>query len=278
LSKVVSRILALVLGVLLLAGPARAADTAVPKALDGIDIEDRTGSAIPTSVVLRDQNGAEVTVGKYLRDGKPAILLLAYFECPMLCSLVINGLLHGMQQMTSLTAGRDFRVIVVSFDARDTVEKGRDKRASYLGAYGRPVEGDGWDFAIGAPSEVKRLADAVGFHYRWDEKTGQFAHAAGAFVLTPDGKLSRTLYGIAFSGKDLNLALREAGNGKIGGIVDRVLLFCFHYDPLAGSYTLAARRLMMVAGVITVMGLTVLLLRLRRGERVRIARTAGQST
>jgi protein SCO1/2 len=273
--RAVALISMLLLGALLLGGPARAADTAIPKQLEGIGIEDHTGATVPKDVKLYDPSGREVTVGSYLRDDKPLLLLLAYYECPMLCSLVINGLLQGMKD-TSLSVGADYRVLVVSFDARDTVEIARKKREAYVGAYGRKVEGDGWDFTVGGAAEVKRLADAVGFRYRWDEKTEQFAHAAGAFVLTPDGRISRTLYGISFPSKNLGLALREAAGGKIGGIVDRVLLFCFHYDPLAGSYVLASARLMKAAGLVMVIGLLVLLLRLRRSERVRIARAAGQ--
>ena len=256
--------------------PARAhADTEIPRSLRGIDIEDLTGHDVPRDVKLRDQNGQDFTLGDRLGGGKPTLLLLAYYQCPMLCSMVINGLTTGMKEI-ALTAGADYRVLVVSFDGRDTVEIARAKRQAYLAVYGRPVAGDGWDFAVGDPAEVKRLADAVGFHYRWDAETDQFAHAAGAFVLTPDGRLSRTLYGMSFTGKLLELSLVEGAQGKIGGAVDRFLLFCFHYDPNVGSYVLATQRLMKAGGVVTIFGLLFWLIRLRRGERGRIVRAVEQ--
>jgi len=256
--------LALVFAALVPARPASAKDTAVPAELQGIDIEDRQGVPLPRDIALRDQSGRAVVVGDYLDGKRPVVLVLAYYECPMLCTLVINGALDEMKKLR-WTAGDEYRVVVVSFDPRDTTASAARKRMNYLDAYGRPVAEKGFDFLVGDGAQVKALASAAGFHYRWDEDTKQFAHAAGAFVYTPDGRLSRTLYGITFPG--LKLALLEASEGKIGTVVDRVLLFCFHYDPLARGYVIATMRLVRASGVVTLSVLALWLFRFWRRER-----------
>ncbi|MFS8068316.1 MAG: SCO family protein [Byssovorax sp.] len=243
---------------------ASAKDTDVPVELQGIDIEDRQGAELPRDIALRDQSGRAVTIGDYLDGERPVMLVLAYYDCPMLCTLVINGALEEMKKLR-WTAGDEYRVVVVSFDPRDTTESAAKKRLNYLDAYGRPVAEKGWDFLVGDEAQVKALAAAAGFHYRWDEGQKQFAHAAGAFVYTPDGRLSRTLYGIMFPG--LKLALLEASEGKIGTVVDRVLLFCFHYDPLARGYVIATTRLVRASGALTLAALALWLLRFWRRER-----------
>lgn len=243
---------------------ASAKDTSVPVELEGIDIEDRQGALVPRDIALRDQSGRAVTIGDYLDGKRPVMLVLAYYDCPMLCTLVINGALEEMKKLP-WTAGNEYRVVVVSFDPRDTTESAAKKRLNYLDAYGRPVADKGWDFLVGDEAQVKALAAAAGFHYRWDEGQKQFAHAAGAFVYTPDGRLSRTLYGITFP--SLKLALLEASEGKIGTVVDRVLLFCFHYDPLARGYVIATTRLVRASGALTLAALALWLLRFWRRER-----------
>lgn len=256
--------LTLAVAVLAPARPASAKDTAIPAELQGIDIEDRQGAPLPRDIALRDQSGRAVTIRDYLDGKRPVVLVLAYYECPMLCTLVITGALDEMKKL-KWTAGDEYRVVVVSFDPRDTIESAAKKRMNYLDAYGRPVAEKGFDFLVGDETQVKALASAAGFHYRWDEDTKQFAHAAGAFIYTPDGRLSRTLYGITFPG--LKLALLEASEGKIGTVVDRVLLFCFHYDPLARGYVLATTRLVRASGVVTLAVLALWLLRFWRRER-----------
>jgi protein SCO1/2 len=247
---------------------ASAKDTSVPAELQGIDIEERPGSPLPRDIALRDQGGRPVMVGEYLDGKRPVVLILAYYECPMLCTLVITGALEEMKKLR-WTVGEEYRVVVVSFDPRDTAESAARKRLNYLDAYGRPVAEKGWDFLVGDEAQVKALAAAAGFHYRWDEGTKQFAHAAGAFVYTPDGRLSRTLYGITFSG--LKLALLEASEGKIGTVIDRVLLFCFHYDPLARGYVIATTRLVRASGALTLAALALWLFRFWRRERKALA-------
>lgn len=252
---------------------ARAGEPELPQELVGVDIEERPGAVVPADVRLRDGQGREVTLGSYFDGQRPVVLVLAYYDCPMLCTLVVNGLMQGMKDI-EWTAGKEYRVVVVSFDPRDTPEVAQKKREAYVGAYGRPVAERGWDFLVGDEAQVRRLADAVGFHYRWDETQKQYAHAAGAFVLTPEGKLSRTLYGIAFPPKDLRLALLEASENKLGSTWGRVLLFCFHYDPTARGYVLASRRLMMAFGALTVLVLAGFLVRQWRIEKRRASKPA----
>ncbi|AKT43931.1 SCO family protein [Chondromyces crocatus] len=245
---------------------AKPVDNTLPKELEGIGIEDRPGAELPRDVLMRDQDGREVRLGDYLTPGKPVVVVLAYYQCPMLCSMVLNGVLNAMKE-TAWTAGKEYRMLVVSFDPRDTVELARQKRETYVSAYGRDVGDRAFDFVVGDEANVRRLADAVGFGYRWDEATEQYAHAAGAFVVTPEGKLSRTLYGVAFPESTLRLALVEAGQGTIGTTLDRVILFCFHYDPKEGGYVVATWRLMRAGGAVTVLLLGGLLLRFWRRER-----------
>ncbi|WP_434043443.1 MULTISPECIES: SCO family protein [Sorangium] len=261
-------LLALVVATVTPARSARAADTTIPTELVGVDIEERPGAMLPRELRLRDQSGQEVELGRYATGDKPLVLVLGYYECPMLCSLVLNGVLQAMKE-TDWAAGTEYRTLVVSFDPRDTPDVARKKRANYIEAYGRPVSGDGFDFLVGDEASVRALANTVGFGYRWDETTKQYAHAAGAFVFTPDGRLSRTLYGISFPQKNFSLALREAGSGKVGSAWDRVLLFCFHYDPNARGYVLATKRLMKASGAVTVVLIGLWLIRFWRNERSR---------
>ncbi|WP_437966394.1 SCO family protein [Sorangium sp. So ce260] len=271
MSRPLSALLALLALVVATATPARsarAADTTIPTELVGVDIEERPGAVLPRELRLRDQSGQEVELGRYAAGDKPLVLVLGYYECPMLCSLVLNGVLQAMKE-SAWSADKEYRTLVVSFDPRDTPDVARKKRANYIEAYGRPITGNGFDFLVGDEASVRTLASTVGFGYRWDETTEQYAHAAGAFVFTPDGRLSRTLYGISFPQKNFGLALREAGSGLVGSAWDRVLLFCFHYDPNARGYVLATRRLMMASGALTVVLIGLWLIRFWRIERSR---------
>lgn len=271
-ARLSSAVLAFALALVVLAATRRAdADTELPKELVGIDIQDRPGATVPRDVRLTASDGRAVVLGDYFDDRRPVILILAYYACPMLCSLVMNGMLTGMKSVRP-SVGTDYRLLVVSFDPRDTSDIARAKRAAYANAYGRPTDATSFELFTGEPAEVRRLADAVGFGFRWDAATEQFAHAAGAFVATPRGRLSRTLYGVTFPPKDLELSLVEASDGKIGGALSRVLLFCFHYDPNARGYVLASMRIMKASGLVTVAVLAAWLLHLWRSERRRTAR------
>jgi len=237
----------------------------VPRPLQGIEIVDKRGTVLPGSLHFHDQEGRDVTLGSYF-DGKPTIFVMAYYECPMLCTIVLNGLNAGLRDL-AWKPGKEFRVVTVSFDTkRDTPAAAKAKRAKYLEAYGRPIDERGWDFLVGDEENVVAFAKAVGFGYRWDDKTQQFAHAAGIFVVAPDGRLSNTLLGIQFPKRDLRLALTEAAQGKLGSAWDRVMLLCYHYDPNEHSYVLAGRRFMKAGGTLSALVLGVFLARLWRRE------------
>ena len=268
--------LAIALALVARPAPARA-DTELPREFVGIDIEDKAGASLPGDVRLRTSEGRPVLLGDYVDGKRPVVLVLAYYGCPSLCSLVLNGAMNAMKGIRP-SAGADYRFLVVSFDGRDTSEVAKAKRASYVGAYGRPTDAGSFEFFTGEAAEVRRLADAVGFRFRWDAATEQFAHAAGAFVATPDGRLSRTLDGVSFPPKDLELSLLEASGGKIGGALGRVLLFCFHYDPNARGYVLASMRLMQASGFVTLAVLAAWLLHFWRIERRRTAREQATTT
>jgi protein SCO1/2 len=236
----------------------------VPRPLQGIEIVDKRGAELPKSLHFTNQDGKDVTLGSYL-DGRPVVLVMAYYECPMLCTVVLNGLNAGLKDL-AWKPGKEFRVVTVSFDKRDTVAAAKKKRDVYLQAYGRPVDDRGWDFLVGDEANVVELAKAIGFGYRWDAKTEQFAHAAGAFIVTPNGKLSTTLLGINFPERDLRLSLTEASEGKLGSTWDRVMLLCYHYDPNEHSYVLAGKRFMRAGGTLSALALLVFLARLWRRE------------
>ncbi len=240
----------------------------VPEELQGIGIEDKAGAEIPRDITLTGSDGRELIVGEYLDTDKPLILVLAYYGCPMLCSLVLNGTMDTLKAIPE-SAGKDFRVLVVSFDPRDKVEVAKGKRASYVEAYGREVDPQAFEFAIGSEAEVARLADAVGFRFRWSEAENQYAHAAGIFVITPDGKLSQALTGIRYEPTDVSGALSEAKKGAWHSPLKSALLYCFQFNPRTGKYVLVAGRAMQVAAGVSVLGLAFLLFRLSRTSRSR---------
>lgn len=244
------------------------AEEAIPAELEGVGIEERQGAAVPLEVPLTDHRGRLVRLSRFFEGGKPVVLVLAYYQCPMICGLLIHGMTEGLKDL-AWTAGKEYRLVVLSFDPRESASVASDKRESYLEEYGRGVAEPGFDFLVGEEGSIRQVADSVGFQYRWDEPTQQYAHATGAFVLTPEGKLSRTLPGISFSPGDLRLALLEASQGKLGGAWDQVLLLCFHYDPDARGYVLAARRVMTAGGALAILalgGFVALLWRRERGE------------
>ena len=225
----------------LAAASALAVDPPPPKILQRAGFEQRLGATVSPDLVLRDETGAPFRLGDHF-GGRPIILNLAYFECPMLCTLVVNGLMDSMKQLP-FAVGQEYEVLTVSFNHRETPALAAEKKANYLKQFGRPQAGAGWHFLTGDEAAVKALCDAVGFSFQYDEKTKQYAHASGIVVLTPQGRVSHYFYGVQFDPKDLRLALVESSAGKIGTPVDQLLLFCFHYDPVMGRYS---------AGVMTV--------------------------
>lgn len=240
----------------------------LPAALEAVGIEEHLGATLPLDVKLTDHEGRTGTLGERFGHGRPVILTLGYYGCPMLCGVVLNGLVEGLRGL-KFEPGKDFDIVTVSIDPDEDAALAAQKRESFHEELGRPADRAGWSFHVATADQSRRLADAVGFEYRWDERTKQWAHAAAIFVVTPDGRVSRYLYGIEYPPASLKLALVEAGEGKLGNTVDRLLLYCFHYDPAAGSYVFFATNVMKLGGLLTLVGLGGFLLHLWRGNRRR---------
>ncbi len=230
--------------------PGTANDT--PAELEDIDIKDRLGEKVDLDAKLIDHNGKEVTLRDYTKNGRPILLSLAYYSCPSLCNFHLNGLNDAFKQMKE-PLGKEFNLVVVSFDPKETATLAGAKRDSYLRAYDRPDGNDGWHFLTGPGPTTAALAESVGFKYRWDEAQQQYAHAAAAFAIAPDGTITRYLYGIVFDPTTVRLSMLEASKGKIGNAIDKLILFCFHYDPKANRYTLAAFNVMRAGGVLVLL-------------------------
>jgi protein SCO1/2 len=222
-----------------------------PSALTGVTIEQRLNSQLPLDATFKDEYGQTVPLGKYFGK-RPVVLALVYYECPMLCTQILNGMVRAAKVMT-FTPGKDYDVVAISFDARETPKQALLKKTVYMKDYGHPETADGWHFLTGDPDAIKRVTDTVGFKYRWDVYTATFAHASAIYVLTPDGKLSKYFYGIEYSPKDMRLGLVEASQNKIGNAVDQILLFCYHFDPTSAKYTFLAMGILRAAGAATVL-------------------------
>ncbi len=225
--------LALALGA---AAPAPAAEPGeVPSILQNVEIVEHLGDRVPLEAAFRDQQGRTVTLGELLSGDKPVVMALVYYECPMLCGLVLGGLARGMRE-TGLELGRDFRALAVSFDPREKPGLALVRQTAYLQSMGRPEATAEWRFLTGDEPQIRKVTESVGFKYAYDEATKQFAHAAAIMVLAPGGKISRYLYGVEYPGRDLRLALVEAGQGRVGTSFDKFLLTCYRYDPAARRY------------------------------------------
>lgn len=219
----------------------------LPAALQGVGIQQKLDQQVPLNLEFRDEAGRAVQLSSFFH-GKPVLLALVYYRCPMLCTQILNGVASSLKAV-SFEPGQDFEVVSVSFDPKDTPELAGAKKLSYLRRYGRPGTANGWHFLTGDPANIKALTDAVGFHYKYDAASDQFAHASGIMILTPEGRLSRYFYGVEFAPRDVRLGLVEASANKIGNSVDEALLFCFHYDPATGKYGAIAINMLRAAGV-----------------------------
>jgi protein SCO1 len=248
-------------------------DNGLPAQLRGVGIEQRLNAQVPMDLVFHDESGNNVRLGDCCQR-KPTILVLVYYSCPRLCTRVLSGLLDGLTGLKSFDIGDKFNVVTVSFDPRETPELAAAKKQAYVGSYGRSGAEKGWHFLTGNESSIKQLTDAVGFHYTYDPVLQQFAHASGIMILTPTGKIARYFYGIDYSPSELRLGLVEAADNKIGTPVDQIMLFCFHYDPTTGKYGLAVLNFVRVLGAATLVGLGIMFVALRRGERQRRQITA----
>ncbi|MBD3402815.1 SCO family protein [candidate division GN15 bacterium] len=225
-----------------------------PKDFEGMGVNEHLGEQIPLDLTFTDHTGQQVKLEKYFNQGKPVILTLVYYNCPMLCNLILNGVTEGMAGL-DFDAGQDYEVVTISFNPRETAELAAAKRKNYLQELGRPDAPDGWTFHVSPDEQVKQLADAVGFEYAWNDERQEYGHPSAIFVLTEDGRISRYLYGISFQPRDLRLSLLEASEGKIGNTLDKLILFCFHYDPDARGYVVFAGNVMRLGGVVTLFAL-----------------------
>lgn len=240
---------------------------ALPGALQGVGIEQRLDDQVPLDLTFRDEAGRDVPLSSFFHAGKPVLLALVYYRCPMLCTEILNGVESGLKAV-SLEPGRDFEVLSVSFDPKDTPELAASKKQLYLRRYRRPGTANGWHFLTASEGNSRALADAVGFHYKYDPKTDQYAHASGIMILTPDGHISKYFYGVEYSPTDLRLGLVEASQNKIGTPADQILLYCFHYDPSTGKYgAMTMHILQATAGAFMVVCGAFLVFAIRRDAR-----------
>jgi protein SCO1/2 len=224
----------------------------MPKEFEDIDIVDKLGSKIPMDLAFVDENGKEVTLANYFNKGKPVILNMAYYECPMLCTFVLNSVSEAITKIPNWTAGKQYQVLTVSINPKETPALAKPKQKAYLDSI-KSTDEAAWTFLTDPHNNSQKLADAVGFKYFYDKKIGEYAHPAVTFILTEDGTLSRDLFGLNYEAKDLKLALLEASKGKIGNTIEKILLFCYHYDPNARGYVLFAQNLMKIGGAFTVL-------------------------
>ena len=253
-------------------GPTRSAPVREQsEILKQVGIDQKIGQQIPLDLPFTDDEGQAVTLRKYFGGRKPVVVALAYYQCPMLCTQVLNGMTGALKTL-SFDAGKDYDVVVVSIEPKDNTRLAANKKLTYVGHYGRPATAGGWHFLTGSEASIKPLADALGFRYVYDPNIKQYAHGAAIYVATPAGVVSRYLMGIDFAPRDLRLALVEASNNVLGGVADRVLLLCYHYDPSTGTYGAATINAVRVGFIATVTGfLTFLFVSLRSERRAAAA-------
>jgi len=228
----------------------------LPDALKTIGIEQRLGEQLPLDTEFTAEDGRTIKLDSLFQSGRPVVLAFVYYECPMLCNEVLNGLTGSLKGI-SLDAGKDFDVVAISFDARENEkpELARNKKTAYMERYSRPGSEKGWHFLTGSQAAIDAVTKAAGFSYQWDEKSKQFAHAGGVMIVTPQGKMSRYFYGIDYSPRDLKLGVMESADNKVGSAADQMLLYCYHYDPSTGKYGLAILSVIRAAAVLTLLGM-----------------------
>ena len=239
--------------------------SAIPAPLRAIGFDQNIGQRVPLDTMFRDESGKAVRLGDYFGK-RPVVLVFAYYDCPMLCTLVINGLSSALGVM-SLNPGQDFEIVTVSFNPNDTPASAAAKKAAYLERYKRIGAAEGWHFLSGDEASITALTRAAGFRYAWDADTKQFAHPSGIIVLTPDGTLSSYLFGVEYGARDLRLGIVEASKGQVGTTVDALLLYCYHYDPMTGRYGLVIMRTIRMAGAATVLAIGAFIIVMVRRER-----------
>lgn len=236
-----------------------------PEVLKNVGLDQKLNAQVPLDLTFKDEHGVTISLGQFLQ-GKPAILTMVYYKCPMLCTEVLNATLNSLKEVP-LEIGKDFSVITVSIDPSEKPVLAEAKQIMYTGLYGRPGAVHGWHFLTGDEEQIQKLAAAVGFRFVYDKESSQFAHASGIMVMTPEGRLSRYFYGLAYNPRDVRLALVEAGEGKIGSTVDEILLFCFHYDPVTGKYAVTILNIVRGVGALSAVGIALGIFIFLRRER-----------
>ena len=242
----------------------------MPPALQNVGFEPPLNGSMPLDLVFRDETGRSVRLQEYFGQ-KPVVLAFVYYGCPMLCDQVQQGVV-GVLRMLSFNPGRDYEVVFVSFDSRETPEMAAEKKKKALAHFRRPQTDSGWHFLTGSQESIQAATQAANFRFSFDAKSNLFAHASGVLILTPDGHISRYFYGIEYPGRDMRLGLVDASAGKIGTPIDHVLLYCYHYDPTAATYSASILKIMRLAGVLTVLCLVGGILISRRRETLAAAR------
>jgi protein SCO1/2 len=240
----------------------------MPAVLSQVAFDQRLNEPLPLHVPFTDENGMQVRLGDYFGD-RPVILAFVYYECPMLCTQVLNGLTTSLTVLRE-TVGRDFDVVAISFDARETPALASGKKKAHLDRYRRPESANGWHFLTGSEASIRAVTAAAGFKFTWDDKTQQFAHPSGIVVATPQGRIARYFFGIEYAPRDVKFALVESSKGRIGNAIDQLLLYCYHYDPATGSYGFVAMGAVRLGGAVTLAVLLgFVIVSIRRDSRAR---------
>jgi protein SCO1/2 len=240
------------------------ASTQTPPQLVDITFKQRLNEQLPLDAMFKDEEGHDVALGRFF-GSRPVILAFVYYTCPMLCTQVMNGISSALK-VVPFTAGKDFDVVLISFDPRDTPKAAAEKKASHLDHWSSQSDANAWHLLTGNEASIKRVTSAAGFSYRWDEVSQQYAHVSGILTVTPEGRLSRYFYGVEYSPKDIRLALVESGQGKIGSAVDELFLYCFHYDPTTARYGVIVMNLIRIGGVLTMLFIGGFILVMRRRD------------
>ncbi|MCB0355693.1 MAG: SCO family protein [Bdellovibrionales bacterium] len=230
----------------------------VPKKIEDVGIDEKLGEQIDLSLEFQDDKGQQVTLGRYFDNKKPVLLSMVYYSCPGLCNLHLNGLTEALKQL-KWTAGQDYNIVAVSMNHHETYKVAGPKKENYMHEYGREHTDKGWHFLTGSKEAIDTLAEQLGFRFKWLEDEQEFAHASAAMIMTPGGQISRYIHGVSFVPNTLKLALLEASNGKIGSIVDQVIMYCFQFDPQKNKYTLYAWRVMQIGGLVMLIVLAIFL-------------------
>lgn len=246
------------IALMLSSAPARAQVNESPRELEGVGVTEHLNAQVPRTAMFRDHTGRTVRIGDYFDGRRPVVLNLAYHRCPMLCSMVLNALMRTLTR-TIWNVGDQFDVLTVSIDPRDTPEVAAQKRERVLRAYNRPTAQRGWHFLQGSESQIRQVTQAVGFEYRFDPRQNQYAHTAVTILLTPDGKVARYLYGLEYSPNDMRVGLLEASQGRSISTAERLILYCYHYDPQGQKYVVIAQNVMRLGGAVTVVALSAFL-------------------